>query len=59
MALSCLFSVGLVFDPGPNARSGGATARLERERISRESLENLLRLRLECRAMVAMIASRP
>jgi hypothetical protein len=25
----------------------------------RESLENLLGLRLECRAMVAMIASRP
>ncbi len=33
MALSCrLLSVGLVFDPGPNARSGGATVRLERER---------------------------
>ena len=58
MALSCgLLSVGLVFDPGPNARSGGATVRLERERIS--NLKNLLGLRLECRAMVAMIAFRP
>jgi hypothetical protein len=39
VALSCgLLSVGLVLDSGPNARSGGATARLERERISKESL---------------------
>jgi hypothetical protein len=37
VALSCgLLSVGLVLDPGPNARSGGATVRLERERISKE-----------------------
>ena len=34
MALSCgLLSVGLVLDPGPNARSG---VRLERERVSKE-----------------------
>ncbi len=43
MALSCgLLSVGLVFDQGPNARSGGATVRLERERISKESLGTTL-----------------
>ena len=43
MALSCgLLSVGLVFDPGPKARSGGATVRLERERISKESLGTTL-----------------
>jgi hypothetical protein len=43
VALSCgLLSVGLVFDPGPNARSGGATVRLERERISKESLGTTL-----------------
>ena len=44
MALSCggLLSVGLVLDPGPNARSGGATVRLERERISKESLGTTL-----------------
>ena len=39
MASSCgLLSVGLVLDRGPNARSRGATVRLERERISKESL---------------------
>jgi Uncharacterised protein family (UPF0158) len=43
VALSCgLLSVGLVLDPGPNARSGGATVRLERERISKESLGTTL-----------------
>jgi hypothetical protein len=36
---SCgLLSAGLVLDPSPNARSRGATARLKRERISKESL---------------------
>ena len=39
MLSSCgLLSAGLVLDPSPNARSRGATARLKRERISKESL---------------------
>jgi hypothetical protein len=43
VASSCgLPSIGLVLDPGPNARSGGATVRLERERISKESLGTTL-----------------
>jgi hypothetical protein len=56
VALSCgLLSVGLVFDPGPNARSGVRPF----DSSGRESLKNLLGLRLECRATVAMIAFRP
>jgi len=36
---SCgLLSAGLVLDPSPNALSRGATARLKRERVSKESL---------------------
>jgi hypothetical protein len=56
VALSCgLLSVGLVFDraqtPAPGVRPFDSSGR--------ESLKNLLGLRLECRAMVAMIAFRP
>jgi hypothetical protein len=56
VALSCgLLSVGLVLDPGPIARSGGRPF----DSSGRESLKNLLGLRLEFRATVAMIAFRP
>ena len=38
-----VLSVGLVLDPGPIARCGGATVRLERERLSWDYAWNVVR----------------